>query len=319
MKEYEETIASVFRRMEMYQKAKKRRNRIIGSVSGLLACCGVLIAMVLVLKTPRLPQDPTVVTTVQLRQQDPKTTQAEEMETTVEAKPVQEAFRGTIQCLSEENGQMKTTRLTQGVLLPIQYQLHVTDIRGMDQTDVNTQILKEKQAITQTLFQYTLDNNPSGRAWGNVLVKENTLIRTIRVGVFRLETVPELVESIRLKCESGYGRAEFHMASHYEPIEYWYPRGEEVSITGTEYARILEAEKKGEGFFAISWRHTAKADAVMDEQPDTDFSFLVDRMTIEIRYTDGVTETFSIDIRFDEEGNASMLPGIMESIPSSGF
>ena len=318
MKEYEDTIASVFGRIEMYQKAKKRRNRILGSAA-ILGCCGVLIVMALVWGTPELPQDPTVVTTVQLVKPILPTSLTVETETKEETEPAPQEFRGSIQCLLEENGQIQATRLTEGVLLPVRYQLHVTDIRGLDQTAVNTLVLKEKQAITQILSQYTLDNNPSGRAYGNVSVKENTLIRTVQVGVFRLETIPELVESIRLKCESGYGRAEFHMVSHYAPIEYWYPRGEEVTITGAEYAGILEAEKKGEGYFAISWRHTPKAEAIMDAQPDTDFSFLEDRLTIEIQYTDGLTETFSIEIRFDEEGNASMLPGIMERIPSSGF
>ena len=218
-------------------------------------------------------------------------------------------YKSMILLASMQEGIVKETTLQKGVEIPLQYKISVTDIRNINKTQIDIIAENEKGKLKTELSKVGLDENPSGVSRGNVLVRENVIIQTIRVGVFKLKLDNnQNVQEINIESKTGYGEVEIGLLSNsIEPTKRWV-HGEKISLDGETYSRILQEEKDGKGNFEIGWKHSNKVIDAINENPDIDLSSFRDTMTICIEYKDDTVEIFEFDIRFESDGTAIVLP-----------
>lgn len=217
-------------------------------------------------------------------------------------------YKSKILLMSMQGEKVKETTLQKGVEIPLQYRIDVTDIRNIDKAQIDGIAENEKKELRTELSKIGLDENPSGVSRGNVLVRENVIIQTIRVGVFKLKLDNnQNVRAINIESKTGYGEVEIGLLSNsIEPTKRWI-HGEKISLDGETYSKISQEEKDGKGNFEIGWKHSNKVIDEMNENPDIDLSSFRDAMTICIEYKDGTVESFEFDIRFTSDGTATIL------------
>lgn len=218
-------------------------------------------------------------------------------------------FKSMILLASIQEGKVKEMTLQNGVEIPLQYKISVTDIRNIDKAQIDKIAENEKRELKTELSKIGLDENPSGVSRGNVLVRENVIIQTIRVGVFKLNLDNnQNVQSINIESKTGYGEVEFGLLSNsIEPTKRWI-HGEKISLDGETYSKISQEEKNGKGNFEIGWKCSNTVIDAINENPDIDLSSFRDTMTICIEYKDDTVEIFEFNIRFESDGTAIILP-----------
>ena len=218
-------------------------------------------------------------------------------------------YKSRILLMSMQEGGVKETTLQKGVKIPSQYRIDVINIRNIDKGQIDGIAENEKKELRTELSKIGLDENPSGISRGNVLVRENVIIQTIRIGVFKLKIdSSQNVKSINVESKTGYGEVEFGLMSDFiEPTQRWI-HGKKISLDGEMYSKISQDEKDGKGYFEIGWKHSSKVIDAINENPDIDLSSFCDAMTICIEYKDGTVESFEFDIRFVNDGTATILP-----------
>jgi len=232
---------------------------------------------------------------------------------TQELPPITEektTLRGVVLLSSIQNGETHETILKTNLQVPLQYQINVTDIRGVEKSKIGELLETEKQKLQVELDKIYLKNIPTGSV-GNVGVWENAMIRTLKVGFFKLKTADsEIVKSIIVESNTDFGEVEFLLWSDSVDASkrsFHAIHGSKISLDGETYAKIAQEELEGKGSFEIGWKHSKKVIEAINENPSIDLSTFSDTMKISIEYKDGKTECFEFEIQFERNGSVKVL------------
>lgn len=204
------------------------------------------------------------------------------------------------------NDSLNITELQKNITLPLQYKISITNIKGFSQKEKEEAYNKEKLISDKELSKNNLKDNPIGVARAGILVRENAIIRDLRIGAFKIKTEhPSEIKSINVKNNSEYGTVEFELLSEKIPITERFIKGTNIDLDINKYEELFTTENIGDCFL-INWRHSKRVIDDIDNNPDIDISSFYDTLNITIEYKDKTSETAEIMITFNTDGSASI-------------
>ncbi len=186
------------------------------------------------------------------------------------------------------------------VQLPVKAMLKVADIRNMDaekssvyQEKIVEDMEKHLNFDDETLNTYGYRCHPT----------ENAVIYYGYMNSFMLTGIDvEKLSELEISID-GIGVLEINnMSCSNELNEY----GKKFVISAEEYNTVYTGRTES-GTFAIGWMFGDEIVDRFDNNPTENLSVINDVVTFTARYTDGTSDSFEIDICFDENGTMSAV------------
>lgn len=205
--------------------------------------------------------------------------------------------------------QTNNIELNKEIKLPLQYNIEVTDIRNLNQNEIENIVNKKKEQLRVQFAEMGIEENQSGISRGSVDVRENAIITSSAVGVFLIKTDDyDKIKSINVKNNSEFGQVEFVLLSDSIDIKDRFPHGSNISIDGDLCSKFMSDIQQEKAHFEINWRHSLKVKEEINQNPNINLSTFNDSMTITIEYSDGSIEVTNIEIIFNQDGSVFILP-----------
>ena len=210
---------------------------------------------------------------------------------------------------TNKNIQAKNIELQKEIELPLQYNIEITDIRNLEQNEIEIIVNKKKEQLRKQLAEVGIEENDSGVSHGAVDVRENVIITSSAIGTFLIESEDySKIKSINVKNSSEFGQVELVLLSNSIDIKDRFPHGTNITIDGDVCSKFMSDMQQEKGHFEINWRHSLKVKEQINENPNIDLSEFNDTMVITIEYSDGSIEVTEIDIKFNKDGSLFILP-----------
>ena len=210
---------------------------------------------------------------------------------------------------TNKNIQAKNIELQKEIELPLQYNIEITDIRNLEQNEIEIIVNKKKEQLRKQLAEVGIEENDSGVSHGAVDVRENVIITSSAIGTFLIESEDySKIKSINVKNSSEFGQVELVLLSNSIDIKDRFPHGTNITIDGDICSKFMRDMQQEKGHFEINWRHSLKVKEQINENPNIDLSEFNDSMVITIEYSDGSIEVTEIDIKFNKDGSLFILP-----------
>lgn len=185
-----------------------------------------------------------------------------------------------------------------GVKLPLGGILMVEDTKGLSGSEKDAVMLKLKNRLSEL---YGLD-----KGWHLVGSQEETTIYFGTADYLKLKVEDaDSVENVIISCSEN-GKITISAKSllgSVLPSEYsvTVKQGTSITLTGKEYKELYG---KDDGM-SIDWFLSENMKDIFKSAPETPLSSVNDIITVTINFVDGTTETFAIELNFDDEGMLS--------------
>ena len=285
MKNYDEMARNVLQRRDAYVQKQNRRRRIAGICVECACVVAVLSIGIFVVETKWNIQDRPHLNNPQIFE----TTPSNQIPTHVESATSGANVFSLL--LSAEPGEKGTT-LEKNLVLPMNYKLTISDIRGMDQAGVMALREQHKYEIETELNKYRLDDNAAWLHY-SMLKRENYLISLVRIGSFQLYVEDfDAVESIRVTNGTPNGEMDifFSAQNYYE--------GSDITLKPEQ----IPENAKGSGL-KFNWSYTNVMLQELEKDPTADLSQFSDTVTFTVAYKNGDLQHCKIDILILEDGS----------------
>ena len=192
------------------------------------------------------------------------------------------------------------TRPDAAMELPVKGLLAVE--RFTDDTD-RTRIAAENSIYgkMRDYLQYQTEDSKTYRV--SIRDMTNVLVGYGTLDTFILEVLDtDALESIRISLE-GFGEMELMPAdmSDFRPWEYLSDK--EIVLTKEQYENIYLTDNpmQGTGLFTY-WNVSSDMLVLLNTKPDIPLSFFSAAITFTVTYTDGETQSFQVEISFNDSG-----------------
>ena len=181
------------------------------------------------------------------------------------------------------------TELVKNLALPMNYFLHVRDLRGLS-GDEREQAINDERAQHKKLMDEGL--NGASVRYGNCKAREDYVISFIRNGCFRLQIENyDLVESVSIRCGTKYGQVDIR-TSDYQWLKGWDIEIHPKDISDAYLKLPLE----------INWKYTSELLFALDEDPATSLSTFSDVVTFTVKFLDGTVQESKVRVDIREDG-----------------
>ena len=217
---------------------------------------------------------------------DPDTTQYPTLPLTVSPDP-------RITFLHATGDGSQQTELVENVRFPYRTKIRLRNISGVSDQDF-LKIAEEEEAYLQQIFsQYP---ETALNCWARYR-GEDVLITTLSAGSFclRLED-PMQVEAVEISV-TDMGHLMLT-----QRIDGRTHRADQKAVIHLDAECIQKAVELSEGNLSMFWHISSHAASMIKEDPDMELSSIQDTITVSVTYRDGTTETCTIDMLVQDDG-----------------
>lgn len=197
---------------------------------------------------------------------------------------------------SLENGSaFKTLELNES--FPYGYKISFESAKGMSEEEKNAAVEKKNDELF-----HMIENNSEKYDCGTgmAFAKGNLIFTAVTHNNFKLKLENlEDVESVTVKVSSGWGQMNYYVDKFIHSENLAFLKGDEITVktsgTGLDYDETAR----------FKWKCSDKMIAAIAENPDIKLSSFSDTITFTVLYKDNTEQTGTVDVSFDDDGNAT--------------